>query len=71
MYRIVVLSHYDRDTICETAVEVNAHISRLAHGNRTFDIYKDDVLIATGSKSGVRMLKKKRPITGKVMYCKA
>ena len=70
MYRIVVLSHYDKDTICETTVEVNAHISRLAHANRTFDIYKDNVLIATGSKSGVKMIKQRRPITGKVMYCK-
>lgn len=70
MYRVVVVSHYDKERTFETAVEVNAHISRLAHANRTFDIYKDDVLIATGSKSGVKMLKKKRPITGKVMYYK-
>ena len=71
MYRIVVISHYDKDTICETEVEVNAHISRLAHANRTFDIYKVDVLVATGSKSGVKVIKQRnKPVIGKVRYCK-
>ena len=69
MYRIVVTSHYDKERLVETAVEVNAHISRLAHANRAFDIYKDDVLIATGSKDGVKMIKQRSPITGKVRYC--
>ena len=69
MYRIVITNYYDKDKIVESVAEVNALISHLAHINRAFDIYKDGILIATGDKYGVKKLKSKKPITGKVRYC--
>lgn len=72
MYRIVITSHYDKDKYLKTKIEVQACISHLATINRTFDIYKDNVLIATGSKEGIKKINnKKHWVIGPVKYERA
>lgn len=60
MYQIVITSHYDKDKFFETEIEVQACISHLVTINRTFDIYKDNILIATGGKEGIKRINNKK-----------
>ena len=53
----------------ETVEETLAHARRLQKAGRTFDVYCNDELFATGDPCGIRLIKKqKKVVRGSVGY---
>ena len=73
MFKVVVHGStvtYNR-VFTDTAIELNSYLHNLMKSHKTFDIFKDGKLVATGSDEGIRRIKQKKSVVrGSVGYAK-
>lgn len=66
MYKLVVIRNWDSKTYTySNPKDMISQIEKAQRGSFGFDIYKNNILVATGTKYGIQRVKQKSGVLGK------